>query len=70
MASNIYEDLRGRISSPPVVVMLAWLRDQAAYISYRFAEREADEHAHFAEADLMLDQMYWALGVGRYGGVV
>ena len=65
MASNIYEDLRGRISSPSVVVALLWLRDQAAQISYRFAEREDDEHTHFAEADLMLDQMYGVLGVER-----
>ena len=65
MASNIYEDLRGRISSPSVVVMLSWLRDATAQISYRFAECEDDEYKHFAEADLMLDQMYWVLGVER-----
>lgn len=66
MASNIYEDLRGRIGSPSVVVMLSWLRDATAQISYRFAEREVDEHAHFAEADLMLDQMYGVLGINTF----
>ena len=66
MASNIYEDLRGRIGSPSVVVMLSWLRDSTAQISYRFAEREDDEHKHFAEADLMLNQMYGVLGINNF----
>ena len=66
MASNIYEDLRGRVRYPAMVVALEGLRDTAASISYHFADSVGDdEYLHYKDADLMLEQMYRVVGWER-----
>ena len=58
MASNICEDLLAKVRNPAVRAQIEALRDATVQISYHYAEKTEQEHAHFAEADLMLSQYY------------
>jgi len=65
MASNICEDLLGKIRNPWTRDRIEGLRDAAVQLSYHFTDREKDEHTWFVEADQLLNEMYGLIGFER-----